>query len=220
MTVLPMRARKYVLLFAALLLAVAGLAHADSSKVKVYKWVDKDGVTHFGSSIPPEYASQQSEQLNAQGQVVSTQSAQKTPAQLAAEAQAQQQAQQQAAAQAVVQAHDKVLLDTYTSVADIERDRDSKLSAIDAQITVLNGSIGAAQNTLADFQGRASELTQKNKPVSPDLQKHIDAAKQQLILNQQQLLTQQQYKQQMTDQFVSDIARYKQLTGAPAAATH
>lgn len=212
-----MHSRTQVLLFAALMLIAAG---ATAGSTKVYKWVDKDGVVHFGSSIPPEYASQQTEQLNDQGQVISTQAAQKTPQQIAAEAAAQQQAQQQAQAQAAAAAHDKVLLDTYTSVSDIERDRDSKLSAIDAQITVLNGSITSAQSTLAEFQSRAAELTQKNKPVPPDLQKHIDAARQQLIANQQQLLTQQQYKQQMSDQFASEMARYKQLTAAPAAATH
>jgi len=206
-----MKTRKLILLAATLLLAF-GAAHADTSKAKLYKWVDKDGVIHYGSSIPPEYASQQSEQLNAQGEVVKTQEAQKTPEQLAADAKAQQLVQQQAQAQAASQARDRVLLDTYTSVADIERDRDSKLSAIDAQINVLNGSINGVENTLAEFQSRAAELTSKSKPVPPDLQKHIDNSKQQLILNQQQLQQQQQYKQQMSDKFKTDIERYKELT--------
>jgi DNA repair exonuclease SbcCD ATPase subunit len=212
-----MHARKSSLLIVLLSLTFAGLVHAAP---KMYKWVDKNGVTQYGSSIPPEYASQASEQINSQGQVISTQSAQKTPEQLAAEAAAQQQAQQQAQAQADAAARDKVLLDTYTSVGDIERDRDSKLSAMDAQINVLNGSITSAQNTLAEFQSRANELTSKNKPVPPDLQKHMDAAQQQFIANQQQLLKQQQNRQQMSDQYASEIARFKELTAAPAAATH
>jgi len=214
-----MNTRKLILLVTALLL-VFGTAYAGTTaKTKLYKWVDKNGVTQYGSSIPPEYASQQSEQLNAQGQVVKTQEAQKTPEQVAAEAKAQQQAQQQAKAAAAQQTRDKVLLDTYTSVPDIERDRDSKLSAIDAQINVLNGSITSAQKTLADFQSRASELTSKDKPITPDLQKHIDAAKQRLIENQQQLLQQEQYKQQMSDQFKADIERYKELTTPPSASS-
>jgi hypothetical protein len=218
-----MNVRKLALFAAAFALVFAAAAVAgNSGKTKLYKWVDKDGVVHYGSSVPPEYSSQQSEQLNAQGQVVKVQSAQKTPEQIAAEAQAQQKAKQETDAVAAQKAKDKVLLDTYTSVADIERDRDSKLSAIDAQITVLNGSITASQKTVADFQGRANELTANDKPVPPDLQKHIDGAQQQLIVNQQQLLQQQQYKQQMADVFVKDIARYRELTGqaAPAAATH
>ena len=210
--VAAMKAHKYALLFAALLLALGGVAHAGTSKTKLYKWVDRDGVVHYGSSVPPEYASQQSEQLNSQGAVISTTAAQKTPEQLAADAKAKQLADQQAAAAAAAKARDKSLLDTFTSVADMERDRDNKLSAIDAQINVLSGSITAAQNTLAEFQSRATELTAKNKPVPPDLQKHIDASKQQVVLDQQQLLQQDKYKQQTADQYTADIARYKQLT--------
>lgn len=212
-----MNKRKIATLAAALSLVMVGNAYADR-KVTMYKWVDKDGVTHYGSSVPPEYASQQSEQLNGQGQVVKTQEAQKTPAQLAAAAQAQQQVQQQVQAVAAAKAHDKVLLDTYTSVADMERDRDSKVSAIEAQINVLNGSINSVESTLAEYQGRANEATASNKPVAPKLQKQIDDTKQQLIDNQQELLKQEQYKQQMQDQFIKDIARYKELTGQTTAA--
>lgn len=205
-------------LIATLLMAVSGLAAAaPAAKAKLYKWVDKNGVTQYGSSIPPEYASQASQQLNAQGAVVKTQAAEKTPEQLAAEAQSKQQAQQDAQAVAAAKAHDKVLMDTYTSVGDMERDRDSKLSAIDAQITVLNGSIGGVENLLAEYQGHAAELTKNGKPIPPDLQKHIASSNQQLILNQQQLLAQQQHKQQVAEQFKSDIARYKELTGQGSA---
>lgn len=211
-----MKPTRFLLPLIALLLLAAGAAHADS-KVKLYKWVDKDGITHYGSSIPPEYAAQQSEEINAQGEVIKTQAAQKTPQEIAAEAAAQQQAQQQQHAAAEQKIHDQVLLDTYSSVSDIERDRDSKLSAIDTQINVLNGNIASVENALADFQGRANDLASKNKPVPADLQKRIDNSKQQLLLNQQELLQQQKEKQQMADQFKADIARYQALT-APAAA--
>ena len=217
-----MNIRKTILLLVALLLAFGGAAFADSG-TKLYKWVDKDGVVHYGNSIPPEYASQASEQLNSQGEVVGTTQAQKTPQQLAAEAQAQQQAQQQVDAQNAKVARDKVLIDTYTSVTDIERDRDSKLSAIDTQINVLNGSIAGLQNTVAEYQSRAYELTSKNKPIPPDLQKNIDDNQKQLLTNQQQLLQERQRKQDVAQQFADDIARYKILTGqtpAPSAATH
>lgn len=218
-----MKATRLVLL-AALLMSMSSVAFAAApAKAKLYKWVDKNGVIQYGSSIPPEYASQQSEQLNAQGAVVKTTEAQKTPEQLAAEAQAKQQAQQEADAVAKAKAHDKVLLDTYTSVADLEHTRDSRISGIDAQIIVLNGSISGVENTLAEYQGRATELAKNNKPVPADLQKHIDSSRQQLIVNQQQLLQQQQAKQQVSDQFKADIERFKELKGlvpAPAVATH
>ena len=213
-----MKARNSTLLLALALLAVSGFAHAGATKL--YKWVDKDGITHYGSSIPPEYAAQQSQQIDSQGNVISTTAAQKTPEQLAAEAKAQQTAASQAQADAAQKAHDQVLLDTYTSTADMGRDRDSKLAAIDAQVNVYSGTITGLQNTLADLQGRATELTSKNKPVTPQLQKQLDDTQAQLVANQQQLLQEQQHKQQVAAQFAADIARYQKLTAAPASATH
>jgi chromosome segregation ATPase len=212
-----MKSHKLSLLTAVALLAMSALAFAAP---KLYKWVDKDGITHYGSSIPPEYASQQTEQIDAHGNVVKTTAAQKTPEQLAAEQKAQQQAAQQAQVDAAQQAHDKVLLDTYTSTNDMDRDRDSKLASIDAQINVFNGTISGLQTTLADLQDRSNELVSKNQPVTPKLQKQIDDTKAQLITNQQQLLKEQQHKQEVSTQFANDIARFKQLTAAPAATTH
>lgn len=208
--------KKTLILSAVVLMAVCGLAFggAPKSGAKLYKWVDKNGVTQYGSSIPPEYSNQASEQLNAQGQVVKTQAAEKTPEQIAAEAQAQQQAAAQAQAAADQKKHDKVLLDTYTSTADMERDRISKLSSIDAQINVLNGSISSLQSTIADLQDRSNELTNSKKPVPASLQKQMDTAKQQLLSNQQELLYEQKHKQDVNAQFDSDIARFKELTGA------
>ena len=200
------------------LLVAGGAAYAGGPKL--YKWVDKNSVTHYGSSIPPEYAAQQSEQIDNQGNVVKVQQAEKTPEQLAAEAKTQQAAQAKAQADAAAQAHDKVLLDTYTSTKDMERDRDSKLASIDAQVNVYNGTIGGLQTTIADLQDRANELASKNKPVTPQLQKQIDDAKAQLITNQQQLLGEQKHRQEVQAQFTADIARFKQLSAAPGSATH
>jgi chromosome segregation ATPase len=206
-----MKAKNSILPIAIVLLTMCGYALADSG-TKMYRWVDKDGVVHYGSVIPPEYAQQQSQTLNAQGQVVQTQQAEKTPAQLAAEAKAKQDAELKAQADTAAKARDKVLLDTYSSTADITRDRDSKLAAIDTQINVLSGSIANLQTTLAEYQSRASELTGSNKPVPANLQKQIDTTRQQLVANQQNLLAQQQHKKQVSDQFAADMARYQQLT--------
>ena len=214
-----MKSLKPVLSTAIAFLAMSAIAFAGTAP-KLYKWVDKQGVTHYGSTIPPEYAAQQTEQIDAHGNVVKTTAAQKTPEQIAAEQKAQQQMAQQAQADAARQAHDKVLLDTYTSTADMDRDRDSKLASIDAQINVFNGTISGLQTTLADLQDRSNELASKNQPVTPKLQKQIDDTKAQLITNQQQLLKEQQHKQEVSTQFANDIERFKQLTAAPAAATH
>ena len=47
-------------------LLVAGAAVAET----VYRWVDENGVVHFGDAIPPEYAEQEKLILNEQGVTV------------------------------------------------------------------------------------------------------------------------------------------------------
>ena len=62
----------------------------------LYKWVDEQGVTHYGDHIPPEYAAQEQQVINSQGVEISRLEAQKTPEQLAAEEQKKIEAQQSA----------------------------------------------------------------------------------------------------------------------------
>src|ERR1700733_4658147 len=72
-----------VLLAAAVLMASAWGTGATSGH-KVYKWVDEQGVTHYGDQIPPEYASQAHGVINNQGIEVEHTDAQKTAEQAAA----------------------------------------------------------------------------------------------------------------------------------------
>ena len=47
-----------------------GLVHAQGAQskgAKSYKWVDEQGVTHYGDAVPPEYSKQGRSELNAQG---------------------------------------------------------------------------------------------------------------------------------------------------------
>ena len=63
-----------------MLLASAAL-HAE-----VYKWVDENGLVHYGDHIPAKYAEQSKEILNDQGIRVGIIEGRKTPEELAAEA--------------------------------------------------------------------------------------------------------------------------------------
>src|ERR1700683_1693431 len=76
------------------LLALPGHSTGAEPGHTVYKWVDEQGVTHYGDHIPPEYAAQERHVINAQGVEISRLEAQKTPEQLAAEEQKKIEAEQ------------------------------------------------------------------------------------------------------------------------------
>src|ERR1700723_335985 len=73
-------------LCAATLLASPGFTTSPASNGRVvYKWVDEQGITHYGDHIPPEYAAQEQHVINSQGVEINRLDAQKTPEQLAAD---------------------------------------------------------------------------------------------------------------------------------------
>ncbi|MGH8282541.1 MAG: DUF4124 domain-containing protein [Gammaproteobacteria bacterium] len=201
-----------ITLAAVLAVTFAAGALAQEKAPKLYKWVDKNGVVHYGSSVPPEYANQQLDILNSEGITVKTIEAHKTSTDTAEGKQAQAAAAEKAKQEQQQKATDQMLLDTYTSVADIERDRDSRLAGMNSQINVINGAIAGLQSTLAEYQGHETVLMRAHKPISADLKKSLDSTQQQLATDQKLLATQQQQKQVTQEQYAAYIKRFRQLT--------
>ena len=198
-------------LLLALMLGATAFAQQNSGP-KLYKWVDKNGVTHYGSSVPPEYANQQLDVLNSEGLTVKTIQAPKTQEQLAKQKADQATAAAEAKQQQAQKETDQMLLDTYTSVGDIEQDRSNRLAAMDAQMNVTNAAISGLQASLAADQKREQELTRLHRPVPADVKKNIANSQQQLAADQQLLTQQQQQKQTLQEKFDAYVKRFQQLT--------
>ncbi|HKU80279.1 MAG TPA: DUF4124 domain-containing protein, partial [Rhodanobacteraceae bacterium] len=47
---------------------------------KTYKWVDENGVTHYGDTVPQEYSQREQQILNSQGVEVQKRQAEMSPA--------------------------------------------------------------------------------------------------------------------------------------------
>jgi Domain of unknown function (DUF4124) len=210
----PMKVLTISFLLSAMLAALitTGALAGDKSQT-LYKWVDKNGVVHYGNTVPPEYADQQMQLLNSEGVTVQTIAAPKTPEEIAKDKQAKAEAAAKAKQEQEQHDNDQMLLDTYTSVADIERDRNSRVTAIDSQIKVINNSISDLQKTLSGYQQQADKVTKTHKPIPASLQKNLHDTQAQLDSNQKLLLKQQQDKQAMQDRYAAYIKRYQQLTG-------
>src|ERR1700692_418602 len=91
-----MRLKDIVFTLCAFCLLAATAGSATENGRTVYKWVDEQGVTHYGDHIPPEYAAQEQHVINAQGVETERIAAQGTPDQAAAEEQKKIDAQQRA----------------------------------------------------------------------------------------------------------------------------
>lgn len=210
-----MQTRIVSLMTAAVLVAVfAGGALAQQNTPKMYKWVDKNGVTHYGSSVPPEYANQQLDVLNSEGLTVKTIQAPQTKEQQVKQQQDQAAAAAKAKQEQEQKATDQMLLDTYTSVSDIEQDRSTRLKALDAQMNVTNAALSGLQGNLDSYQKREQELGRLHRPVPAELKNNLASTQKQLNDDQQLLVQQQQQKQALQAQFDAYIKRFQQLTAA------
>jgi len=175
----------------------------------LYKWVDANGVTHYGDHVPPEYASQEQHVLNSKGYEIEHLEAQKSAEQVAADERRKLDAQQS-------QNRDHNLLNTFASVQEIERLRDQRIQLIADQIKVTSSFLEALNGRMKKMRAD----TQRFKPYSSDPQAPSmpDQMAEDLVRLTMDMRTQQQNLQQkraeessMGIQFESDIDRFKEL---------
>jgi hypothetical protein len=194
----------------ALLCAAGCVVHAEEKGV-TYKWVDENGVTHYGDRVPAQYAKKESSLLNRQGVEVARTQAQKSPEELAEEARAQE---------AIIRQkqHDSFLLTTYTSVKDIEALRDERLAQISGQrraaeayLEGLHGRLSALQSRALSFKPYNDKPTARRMPddLAEDLMRTLNEMRSQKTA----LAAKDVEESSLRSQFQSDIDRYRELRG-------
>lgn len=202
------------LLLPALLVALcAGLAHAQSGKDrKLYRWVDNDGQVHYGDSVPPEYAEQDRDILNRQGVPIAREQGLVTAeeaAQLAAADKAARDEQKR-------KLRDRVLLQTYQSVREIEVLRDNRLELVDAQLTIQEQSLANLRAQRAQLQKQAARYAPVNKdPKALALPEEVSAdlsrAANDIATQETNLLKRREERENIRLNFEADIKRYREL---------
>ncbi len=193
-----------------LLLAGAGGARADTGR-RLYKWVDEQGVTHYGDRIPPEYAAQEQRVYNGQGVEIERRDAQKSAAQLAAE-------EQQRLATEAMQNRDRNLLNTYGSLPEIEQLRDQRLALLDVQMKVtnqflerLNQQLHQIETTVTRFRPYSDN---PHAPPMPDqVAEDLVRIRNDIRTQEHNLLEKRKEEQAMRAQFDSDMSRFRELKG-------
>lgn len=202
-----MKASVVQLLGAVLLLP--SLSSAPAAARELYKWVDEQGVSHYGDRIPPEYANQEHKVFNAQGIEVGHLDAPKS-----AEQQAQDEKMRVVAEQRVQRDHN--LLSTYVSVQEIERLRDQRLTLLTDQIKVTSQFLETLNGRMNKL--RASSLRFKPYNDDPKAPPMPDQIAEDLVHLGNDIRTQEQNLREkrgeeatMSIQFESDIDRFKEL---------
>jgi hypothetical protein len=205
-----MRSRYWLLLVA--LVPLAASVFAQTAGKKLYRWTDANGTVHFSDHVPPEAVKEERDVLSPKsGSVKAVLPRQKTEEEMAEDARRAKAEQQQAD-------YDKYLLKTYSTVADLEKVRDERLSGLDVRVQQAEKLVNDTQDAVAEMRSRAAGAQASGQPMDPDLQREIDAYDSTLTENRTSLAHIRQERQRAADQFARDIERYKQLQGGGVAA--
>jgi hypothetical protein len=198
------------LLLVAALAATAAFAGPTAGSGKTtYRWVDDQGVIHYGDAIPPQYAGKNREIMNAQGVPVGHVDGERSPDQLAAEARARAEVIKQ-------KQHDTFLVTTYTSVKDIEALRDARLDQLRTQraagqqyVESLKARLGALQARAMNFRPYSAKAGARSMP--DDLAEDLVRTVNEMNTQTSALANQNEEQAKLRAQFQADIDRYREL---------
>ncbi len=178
-----------------------------NADAKLYKWVDKNGRTHYGETIPPEYADRDTKQLE-NGRVTDRSEAFDTEKKNSAK---KETAEDKAAEEA--RRRDQALLNSFTNENEIDLSRDRSLLQIEARINSYQTLIKSAQSTLADLHKEAEARTKKGWSIPKSLTDDIADAEARVSKLQTGLEDNQKEFEAVKARFEAQKLRFRELKG-------
>ena len=186
-----------------------------TAEAKLYKWVDDQGVTHYGETIPPEYADKDNVQFSDQGRVIKKKE-KPNPAEQRAKSEAEAKKITEDKALLERRRKDNMLLSTFSNENEIDLARDRNLQQVDAVINSINMLQKSAQKNIENYQQEVESRTASGKKIPDSLQADITEAEMQATKLQQDLTKAQEKSAAVRASYEADKIRYRELTGSSA----
>lgn len=204
--------RLFLITFLLVTLAAGTAVSADEKKL--YRWVDADGVVHYGDSVPAEFADNEKQVLNDAGITVDVLRGKKTPEELAEEKR-QLELEQQRELQ---RRADKALLATYLSIDEIEMHRDRRVELFQAQARVTELYLRNLQRRLDSLEEEAANYRPYSEdPDAPmikqDLAEDLNETRATIERHEVNLQRFRKDEDSIVARFDNDIDRFKALKG-------
>ncbi len=195
------------------LLTLVPLA-APGAEGLLYRWVDREGLVHFGDSIPAEYMDLERQIINEYGVTVGILRAKKTDEEIAED----KRQEKIAIDQAIQNRMDDALLATYLSVDEIVLHRDRRVELFLAQSRVTELYLTNLKRRLGSLQKEASRYRPYSddpdaETIDPDLAGDISTTEDTIQRHQANLEQYQDDAMAVVDRFDGDINRFKKLKG-------
>ncbi|MBI2969232.1 MAG: hypothetical protein HYY36_00635 [Gammaproteobacteria bacterium] len=173
-------------------------------------WTNKEGVRECGQSVPPEYA-QQGHEVIKEGIVVDEKERAKTQEELAAEREEAALKAERKRQEEERKHQDFVLLQTFSTVEDIERVRDEQIDALEATVSVTRARNLKIQEDLDKRIAAAAEEERAGKAPNEDLLKDIESLKRQTANNEEFIAEKHREQEDIRADYAARIQRFQEL---------
>jgi len=202
-----------------LFLAIGLLPAMATAATAIKKWVDANGVTHYGTSVPPEYISKPHTQLNERGMTIRRIDRAKTDEEIARERELEELRKDQQRAIAEQRAKDRILLNMFRTEDDLIMSRDGKLAQVNAQIRLKKAHVERLKGRLAKWQAAAAQRERQGKKPTAKQLENLQELEQQLENAYVSIVEKETIKNRISEQYAYQLRRFTQLKGGFRAIT-
>ncbi len=217
--------RKFLSLSISVLLFVSIHVHAG----QLYRFPDENGVLTLSRSLPPEAAQKGYDIIDDKTMRLIERVApaptedeiEALKAEQAREAERQRlqaiEAKEAEKARQKQRQYDRTLLLTYPTEADLIAARDRDIGYRQEQIDLLSEKLPTLQERLQTVQKEAAERELNGGKITPNMQKRLDAAQEEIQVRNQAIAKYQTEIEELKAQYQQDLERLRQLRGTQAS---
>lgn len=204
-----------IIIAQALLIAAAAPTQAASIK----KWVDENGVTHYGTTIPPEYVDRAHSDYDDQGIERRRYERAPTPEEIKREEELQALRAKAEELKKEQEEHDRILLNLYRNEDDLVMARNGKIAQLDGYIRLDHAEIRRLKGRLSEFQAVAAEAERSGKQLTQQQKANLDSTQRSIESRYANIIAKEDEKVATIDRYEADLARFRELrrSSAPAA---
>lgn len=196
-----------------IILSLSGLTLSGTVQARMKCWTNNEDVRECGDAVPPEYAQKSHQELNSSGVIKEETARAKTDEELDEQRRLDKIQAEKDKLAAEQKKKDDILLQTFSSVEDIERARDERLTAIDASIKLTKARNEKIQDDLDKRIQNAAAAERNGKTPSESLLDAIESLKRQLKNNDAFIEGKRAEQEEIKEAHAKDIAHFKKLKG-------
>lgn len=196
-----------------IIFTLSGLALSANVQARMKCWTNNEGVRECGDAIPPEYAQKSHQELGKSGVVREETERALTDEELDEKKRQDAIKAEEERLAAEQKKKDDVLLKTFSTVGDIERARDERLTSLDAAIKLTQARNEKIQDDLDKRIQNAAAAERAGKAPSESLLSAIESLKRQLKNNDAFIEGKRAEQEEIKEAHAKDIEHFKKLKG-------